>query len=148
MSILPRPARRAPLRQGGFTLTELLVVLVILGLLAGLVGPQLMRYVGDSRTDTARLQIQDFGAALDLYRLDMGRYPTTEQGLQALVAAPDGARNWRGPYLRKRQIPEDPWGRPYHYRFPGEHGEYDLWTHGADGQPGGSGEDQDVVSWQ
>lgn len=134
-------------RQGGFTLTELLVVLVILGLLAGLVGPQLMRYVGDSRTDTARLQIKDFSAALDLYRIDTGRYPTTDQGLRALVEDPGNVRNWRGPYLRNRQLPQDPWGQDYQYRSPGEHDAFDIWTFGADGQPGGSGEDQDVTSW-
>ena len=134
-------------RGRGFSLIELLVVLVILGLLAGLVGPQVMRYVGDSKTETARLQIEDFSAALDLYRLDVGRYPTTEQGLQALVEEPAGVTGWSGPYLRRSSLPADPWGREYNYRSPGEHGAYDIYTYGASGEPGGEGEDQDVVSW-
>lgn len=132
----------------GFSLIELLVVLVILGLLAGLVGPQIMRYVGDSKTDTARLQIQDFSAALDLYRLDVGRYPTTEQGLQALVEEPSGVTGWSGPYLRRREVPKDPWDREYHYRSPGEREDYEIVSFGANGEPGGEGEDRDVVSWE
>jgi len=140
------PARAS--RRRGFTLIELLVVLVILGLLAGLVGPQVMRYVGSSKTDTARLQINDLSAAMDLYRIDVGSYPTTAQGLQALVAQPAGIQRWNGPYLRRNTVPEDPWGRQYHYRFPGEHGAFDIWTYGADGEPGGEGENQMVGSWQ
>ena len=139
------PGRR---RVAGFTLIELLVVLVILGLLAGLVGPQVMRYVGDSRSDTARLQIEDFSAAMDLYRLDVGRYPSTDQGLEALVRQPDGEERWNGPYLRRSEIPEDPWGNDYHYRFPGEHGQFDIWSNGADGQPGGEGENRQIGNWQ
>lgn len=135
-------------RRRGFTLIELLVVLVILGLLAGLVGPQVMRYVGSSKTDTARLQINDLSAAMDLYRIDVGSYPSNSQGLAALVQQPGGVQRWNGPYLRRNTVPDDPWGRPYHYRFPGEHGPFDIWTNGADGQPGGSGEDQVVGSWQ
>lgn len=141
-------ARQHSGRRRGFTLIELLVVLVILGLLAGLVGPQVMRYVGSSKTDTARLQINDLSAAMDLYRIDVGSYPTTAQGLQALVAQPAGVQRWNGPYLRRNTVPEDPWGRSYHYRFPGEHGAFDIWTYGADGQPGGDGENQMVGSWQ
>lgn len=131
----------------GFTLIELLVVLVILGLLAGLVGPQVMRYLGESKTKTAGLQIEELGSALDLYRIDVGRYPTTEEGLRALVQRPQNAGNWNGPYLRKREVPQDPWGNPYRYRSPGEHGAFDLWSYGADGQPGGAGEARDVNSW-
>lgn len=132
----------------GFTLIELLVVLVILGLLAGLVGPQVLKYVGRSKSDTAKLQIEQLGASLDLFLLDAGRYPTTSEGLAALIAAPGEARNWNGPYLKKSFVPKDPWGNDYQYRFPGEHGPYDLQSLGADGRQGGSGENADVVSWQ
>lgn len=136
---------RRPVR--GFTLIELLVVLVILGLLAGLVGPQVMRYLGDSKTRAAHLQIEELSSALDLYRIDAGAYPRTEQGLSALVQQPPGVSNWNGPYLRKRAVPADPWGNPYNYRSPGEHGAFDIWSYGSDGQPGGDGEAQDVTSW-
>lgn len=139
-------ARRFGIR--GFTLIELLVVLVILGLLAGLVGPQVMKYLGSSKTKTARLQIEDLGASLDLYRLEVGRYPTGEEGLRALVKQPDGVKDWNGPYLKKDQVPKDPWGYEYHYRFPGEHGPYDLYSLGADNAEGGEGENQDIASWE
>jgi general secretion pathway protein G len=132
----------------GFTLIELLVVLVILGLLAGLVGPQVMKYLSSANTDTARLQIADLGAALDLYRLEVGRYPTTEEGLQALIEAPPDANRWSGPYLKKNVIPKDPWNNDYQYRSPGDYGAFDLYTLGADNAEGGEGEDQDIVSWQ
>ena len=134
----------------GFTLLELLVVLVILGLLVALVGPRLIGRVGKAKTEIARSQIALLESALDQYRLDMGRYPSTEEGLQALVVPPedeDLRAKWQGPYLKKKKIPKDPWGRPYHYRCPGEHGDFDLWTYGADGEPGGSGENQDVTNW-
>jgi len=134
-------------RQAGFTLIELLVVLVILGLLAGLVGPKVLSYLGSSRTKTAHLQIEQLGAALDLYKLDSGGYPSSAQGLAALVAAPPGAANWHGPYLAKGKLPDDPWGHPYHYRQPGQHGDYDLCSFGSDDQEGGEGEAQDVTSW-
>lgn len=132
----------------GFTLVELLVVLVILGLLAGLVGPRLMKYVGSSRVETARLQVNDLGAALDLYHLEVGRYPSTEEGLRALVEAPGGETRWAGPYLRKRSVPADPWGNPYRYRAPGENAPYELRSYGADGEPGGSGENADISAWE
>lgn len=141
------PRVRFSRRRAGFTLIELLVVLVILGLLAGLVGPQVMRYLSDSKTQTAELQIQEIESALDLYRIDVGSYPTTDQGLQALVREPEGVRNWNGSYLRRSQVPPDPWGNPFNYRSPGEHGAVDLWTYGADGQPGGEGENQPVTNW-
>jgi general secretion pathway protein G len=134
-------------RAAGFTLIELLVVLAILGLMVALVTPQVLKYLGRAKTDTARIEIQTLGNALDLYRLDMQHYPTQDEGLQALVEAPAGADNWRGPYLKQRKMPLDPWGHPYIYRAPGEHGEYDLYTLGADNAPGGSGENQDVTNW-
>lgn len=131
----------------GFTLIELLVVLVILGLLAGLVGPQMVRYLGGAKTDTTMLQIEEFGAGLDLFHLEVGRYPTTDEGLIALVEKPNSVEGWNGPYLKKKQIPEDPWGNEYLYRFPGDNGIYDLYSFGQDNAEGGSGEAQDVVSW-
>ena len=136
-------------RMSGFTLIELLVVLVILGLLAGLVGPKVMGYLGGANTKTAKLQIEDFSTALDAFRLDMGRYPTGAEGLQALVVQPSGATRWNGPYLRKNIIPKDSWGNDYQYRVPGQHGgAFDLYSLGADNAEGGDGENQDVVSWE
>jgi general secretion pathway protein G len=138
--------RAALLDQRGFTLIELLVVIIVLGLLVGLVGPRLWGRVGESKTATARAQIELLGAALDQYRLDVGRYPDTSQGLDALMKNA-GIQNWNGPYLRK-DVPKDPWGEPYKYRCcPGQHGEYDLWSEGADKAPGGEGENTDVTSW-
>ncbi len=131
----------------GFTLIELLVVLMILGLLAGVAGPRVLKYLGSAKTDTATLQIEELGAGLDLFHLEVGRYPTTEEGLQALSEQPTGLRGWNGPYLKKKQIPDDPWGNEYRYRFPGENGSYDLYSLGRDNSEGGDGEDADVVSW-
>ncbi len=140
--------RHRLLRLQGFTLIELLVVLAILALLAGLVGPQVMNSLRDSKTKTAKLQIEDFGAGLDLYSLDVGHYPSTEEGLNALVGDPGASNKWRGPYLKKSLIPQDPWGNDYQYRHPGEHGPYDLFSLGSDNREGGDGEAQDVVSWE
>ncbi len=129
--------------ERGFTLVELIVVIIILGLIVGLVGPRLFGRVGQSKQATAKAQIELLGAALDQYRLDMGAYPAS---LEALVR-PSGP-NWNGPYLKKPAIPNDPWGRPYQYKCcPGEHGDYDMWSYGADGAPGGEGENADVTSW-
>lgn len=133
--------------QRGFSLIELLIVMIILGLLASLVGPRLFGHVDDARVSTARSQIELLGTALDSYRLDIGRYPTTEQGLDALRREPSGVRNWNGPYLN-RDIPKDPWGNEYQYKSPGDHGEYDLWSYGADGEPGGEGDNAEVRSWE
>jgi len=131
----------------GFTLIELLVVLVILGLLAALAGPRVMKYLGGAKSDTAKLQIEELSSSLDLYRLEVGRYPTSEEGLQALVQAPAGVTGWNGPYLKKKDVPNDPWGNPYHYAAPGQHGPFDLFSYGADNQEGGDGENKDLVNW-
>jgi len=137
-----------PLRRiRGFTLIELLVVVVIIGLLAGLVAPRYFGQVGKSNTGVARAQIEQLGKALDTYRLDVGVYPTSEQGLNALVAKPEGVDRWQGPYLQK-QVPGDPWGRAYKYKSPGDHSDYDLYSYGSDNAPGGIGEAQDVNSWE
>lgn len=133
-------------RTGGFTLLELLVVIVIIGLLAGLVAPRYFDQVSKSNTKIARAQIDSLEKALDQYRLDVGSYPTSEQGLAALNARPNNLEKWAGPYLKKA-VPPDPWGARYLYRAPGEHGDYDLSSLGADGQPGGTGEASDVTSW-
>lgn len=135
-----------PRRSRGFTLLELLVVMVIIGLLAGFVGPKFFAQIGKSEVKTARAQIDSLEKALDQYRLDVGRYPNTEQGLVALNERPSGDTKWGGPYLKKG-VPLDPWGQAYVYKAPGEHGEYDLVSLGKDGQPGGSGEAEDIVSW-
>src|SRR5512145_1543515 len=119
-------AHRQAAGQAGFTLIELLVVLVILVLLASLVAPRVIGYLGSSRTKAAKVQIQSLSTALELYKVDTGRYPTTSEGLRALVAAPPGVTSWNGPYLTKKEVPTDPWGRPYTYRSPGEHGPFDI----------------------
>jgi general secretion pathway protein G len=133
--------------QTGFTLLELLVVLGIIAMLAGIVGPQVMKHMGESKTKAAKVQIEDLSATLDMYKLDLGSYPTSEEGLKALIESPDGAKRWNGPYLSKSKVPIDPWQQEYRYVSPGEHGKFDLFTLGADGKEGGEGEDQDIVSW-
>ncbi len=148
------PARRAPRSEGGraeaqsgFTLIELLVVLAILGMIVAFVTPQVLKYLGRAKTDSAHIQIENIAGALDLFRLDVGRYPTQVEGLAALVEHPAGLNSWNGPYLKQKSVPPDPWGRPYSYKIPGDHGEYDLYSLGADDAPGGSGENQDVTNW-
>lgn len=143
--LLPQTPGR-PSRSAGFTLLELLVVLVILGLLAGYVAPKYFSQVGKSEVKTARAQIDALEKALDQYRIDTGRYPSTEQGLAALNAKPADEARWDGPYLKK-SVPNDPWGKPYQYRSPGEHGELDLFSFGRDGAPGGSADGADIVNW-
>ena len=133
------------MRSRGFTLLELLVVVVIIGLLAGYVAPRYFSQVGKSEVQVARAQIDAFDKALDLYRIDMRRYPSSDQGLQALVSAPAGDANWKGPYLKKA-LPMDPWGRPYSYKSPGAKSDYEILSFGRDGKPGGSGEDADITS--
>jgi general secretion pathway protein G len=133
-------------RHRGFTLLELLVVMVIIGLLAAYVGPKYFSQVGKSEVKTARAQIVAFEKALEQYRLEVGSYPTTEQGLAALVVKPAQATRWDGPYLAK-SVPLDPWGHAYVYKSPGDHGDVDLTSLGRDGQPGGEGLDADIVNW-
>lgn len=137
---------RPPCRRAGFTLLELLVVMVIIGLLAGYVAPRYFSQVGKSEVKTAMAQINALEKALDTYRLDTGRYPSTEQGLAALVNKPQNEPKWQGPYLAKA-VPLDPWGRPYQYKSPGEKAEYDLVSFGRDGQPGGTGEGADITNY-
>jgi general secretion pathway protein G len=137
---------RFRISQVGFTLIELLIVMIILGLLAALVAPKMFQKVGSSKQKAAKTQIAMLGTALDAYRLDIGSYPNNEESLDALRKNP-GHGAWDGPYLSK-DVPRDPWGRPYVYRAPGEHGDYDLYSLGADGQEGGEGENSDVVSWE
>ena len=143
---MEQPKARAGLARG-FTLLELLVVMVIIGLLAGFVAPRYFAQVGKSQVKVARAQIDALDKALDQFRLDVGRYPTSEEGLQVLVAKPNGEPNWLGPYLKKG-VPADPWGRPYAYQQPGTHGgDFDLQSYGKDGRPGGTGEDADLGNY-
>ena len=130
----------------GFTLLELLVVMVIIGLLAGYIGPMYFKQVGKSEVKIAKTQIESFSKALDQYRLDTGHYPANEQGLQALVVKPSDENRWDGPYLKK-SVPLDPWGNAYTYKQPGQHGDVDILSFGKDGLPGGSGENADIQSW-
>ena len=143
MAFSPASLRR---RYAGFTLLELLVVMVIIGLLAGYVGPKFFGQIGKSEVKAAKAQIDGLQKALDQYRLDVGHYPSSEQGLQSLVTKPSDEPKWAGPYLSKA-LPKDPWGHDYQYKQPGEHGDYDLLSYGKDGRPGGEGEDADLVSW-
>jgi len=138
--------RKRQTRVSGFTLLELLVVMVIIGLLAAYVAPKYFSQIGKSEIKTAMAQINALGKALDQYRLDVGHYPNSEQGLAALFTRPANEAKWDGPYLQKN-VPNDPWGKPYVYRQPGEHGEYDLLSYGKDGQAGGSGEAADITNW-
>lgn len=134
-------------RPNGYTLVELLVVLAILGLLVALAAPRVIKYLGTAKSDTAHIQIEKLGGVLDLYRLEVGRYPTEQEGLESLVERPPQVDAWNGPYLKNRDALTDPWGKQYVYRSPGEHGDYDLYTLGADGKEGGEGEDKDLTNW-
>jgi general secretion pathway protein G len=133
--------------EAGFTLIEMLVVITIIGMIMALVGPRVLNYLGQSKVKAAKIQIESLASALDLYYLDEGRYPTTSDGLGALVQRTGNATAWNGPYLKGDIVPADPWGRPYVYRSPGEHGAYDIVSYGSDGQEGGTGTAGDITSW-
>ena len=134
-------------RQSGFTLIELLVVLTILGLFAIIATPRVLQYLSGAKSKTAAIQVEQLGGALDLYRLDLGRYPTEQEGMEALIKQPANAQRWNGPYVKKKEMLVDPWGEKFHYRIPGQHGPYDLYSLGADKQDGGEDENKDIVSW-
>ena len=134
--------------NAGFTFIEMIVVVSIIGLLLALVGPRFIRGQEKAEVKAAAAQIANFGTALDTFRLDVGRYPTTQEGLQALISAPAGVNNWNGPYWKKGTLPKDPWTHEYKYAAPGHHGAYDLYSLGADGKEGGEGNDKDITSWE
>jgi len=136
---------RIPHRQAGFTLLELLAVLVILGLIGAVAAPQVFKWLDKANVDAARIQLSALSSGIDLYRLELGSYPPT---LQALVVRPGNANRWSGPYLKKTTVPKDPWGNNYQYRQPGEYGPYDLYSYGSDGVEGGEGTDADVNNWE
>ena len=133
--------------ERGFTLVEMLVVITIIALIMSLVGPRVLNYLSESKVKAAKIQIESLSTALDLYFLDTGQYPNTSDGLTALVQRPGSAGFWNGPYLKGNVVPNDPWGHPYLYRSPGEHGPYDIVSYGADGQEGGVGVAADITSW-
>lgn len=141
-------ARRRRDGEAGFTLVEILVVITIIGLIMAIVGPRVLNYLGESKVKAARIQIESFGSALDLYYLDMGRYPSSNDGLAALVQRPGNAEEWNGPYLKGAVVPNDPWGHAYVYRSPVEHAPYEIVSYGSDGQEGGSGTATDISSLQ
>lgn len=134
--------------EDGFTLIEILVVITIIGLLMSLVGPRVLNYLSESKVKAAAIQIQSFGNSLDLFYLDLGHYPTTSQGLAALVQRPAGETGWNGPYLQKGYVPNDPWGHPYRYRSPSEHGPYEIVSLGSSGREGGTGTAVAIKSWE
>jgi general secretion pathway protein G len=133
--------------EQGFTLVEILVVITIIALIMGLVGPRVLNFLSESKAKTAKIQIESFSSALDLYFLDNGQYPTGATGLNALVQRPGGAPTWNGPYLKGNAVPKDPWGHDYLYQSPGQHGPYDIVSYGSDGQQGGAGAAADITSW-
>ena len=133
--------------ERGFTLVEILVVITIIALIMALAGPRVLNYLSESKTKAAKIQIESLGSALDLYFLDTGQYPTSSEGLGALMQRPGSTVTWNGPYLKGSAVPSDPWGRPYVYRSPGQYGTYDILSYGADGQEGGTGAAADITSW-
>jgi general secretion pathway protein G len=135
-------------RMSGMTLIEILVVLVLIGIVLGVVGGNFIGRGEKAKADAAKIEIGQIGQALDLFKLEVGRYPTSQEGLQALIAAPPGLGNWNGPYWKKSQLPKDPWTNEYRYASPGQHGAYDIVSYGADGKEGGDGPDKDIASWQ
>lgn len=147
MSFGGRNVRPAFAGNSGYSLVELLVVLGIMALLAAVVAPQVIRYLSSARSETATTQMRNLEAALELYNIDTGAYPSETDGLMALVKAPKSGVEWRGPYLKREDALLDPWGQNYIYKSPGEHGAYDVMSYGRDVKPGGEGEDKDIVSW-
>ena len=140
----PQPLKAS---TAGFTLVEMLVVLVIIGMVMGLVGPRVLSYLSNAKEKTARIQIASFANSLDMMYADVGRYPNSREGLSALVQRPPGVDSWRGPYLKGSEVPDDPWGNPYVYRVPGSHGAYDIVSYGSDGHEGGDDAAADITSW-
>jgi general secretion pathway protein G len=144
------PSRQKSVRrfaEQGFTLIEMLVVISIIALIMSLVGPRVLNFLGESKVKAARIQIEGLTSALDLYALDTGQYPSSSEGLEALMQRPGSVTSWSGPYLKGNVVPKDPWGKPYIYRAPGQHGTYDILSYGADGQEGGTGAAADITSW-
>ena len=141
-----RRRRSRVLGQRGFTLVEMLVVITIIGMIISLVGPRVLNYLSDSKVKAAKIQIQSFTSALELFYLDAGRYPSTSEGLTALVKSTGGLSAWNGPYLKGGQLPNDPWGKPYIYRSPGERSPYEITSYGADGVEGGTGPSADITT--
>ena len=140
-----RPMRR---NMSGMTLIEILVVLVLIGVVLGIVGGNFIGRGEKAKADAAKIEIGQIGQSLDLFKLEVGRYPTSQEGLQALISAPPGLTNWNGPYWKKSTLPKDPWGNEYRYSAPGQHGPYDILSYGADGKEGGEGANKDILSWQ
>ena len=132
----------------GMTLIEILVVLTLIGIVMGIVGGNYLGQGEKAKAKAAKIEIEQIGQTLDLFRLEVGRYPTTQEGLQALITAPTGVANWNGPYWKKNTLPKDPWTNEYKYASPGQHGAYDLWSYGADGKEGGEGTNKDITSWE
>jgi len=139
---------KRPLAQRGMTLIEILVVLVLIGIVLGIVGGNFIGRGEKAKADAAKIEIGQIGQSLDLFKLEVGRYPTSQEGLQALISAPPGLPNWNGPYWKKSTLPKDPWGNEYRYSAPGQHGPYDIMSYGADGKEGGEGANKDILSWQ
>jgi general secretion pathway protein G len=135
-------------RMSGMTLIEILVVLVLIGVVLGIVGGNFIGRGEKAKADAAKIEIGQIAQTLDLFKLEVGRYPTTQEGLQALVSAPPGVTNWNGPYWKKTTIPKDPWGNDYRYAAPGQHGAYDILSLGADGKEGGEGPNKDITNWE
>ena len=147
-SNMNKTSHQRTLSVSGFTLIELLIVMVIIGLLAAFIVPKLIGRVGESKQTAAKAQIELTSTAIEIYKLDTGKYPSQETGLQSLNTKPGEVQNWKGPYMKNKKIPKDPWGADFIYRFPGMHGDYDLISYGADGSEGGSGDNKDIVSWE
>jgi general secretion pathway protein G len=146
--VAQRPVSRSTAGIRGMTLIEILVVLTLIGIVMGIVGGNYLGQGEKAKQKAAKIEIEQIGQTLDMFKLEVGRYPTTQEGLQALITAPTGVTNWNGPYWKKSTLPKDPWTNEYKYASPGQHGAYDVWSYGADGKEGGEGTDKDITSWQ